>query len=264
MSHSIAPSPSFSLRVADALPCKCCGAEARPAGEVDFHKSCEDQQRGAPFAPSGVAVRYHRCGGCGFLFTGAFDEWSHADFLAHVYNESYILVDPDFIEARPRGNAEHIATRLFPGSPSLRLLDYGGGNGMLADLLVGHGFSGARTYDPFYAGREGRPTGRFDVVTAFEVLEHSTDPLHTLREMRWFMDDRGMLLFSTLMQPADIDRVGLDWWYAAPRNGHVSLYSRAALDSLMRRLGLACASFNDVLHVAYRKRLPPFAAHLAG
>ncbi len=73
--------------------------------------------------------------------------------------------------------------------------------------------------------------------------------------------DPGLILFSTLLQPADIDRLGLNWWYAGPRNGHVSLYSRASLAKLVRRFGLKLGSFSESMHVLYRE-LPDFASHL--
>jgi 2-polyprenyl-6-hydroxyphenyl methylase/3-demethylubiquinone-9 3-methyltransferase len=74
-----------------------------------------------------------------------------------------------------------------------------------------------------------------------------------------------MMLFTTLLQPSDIGDFGANWWYAAPRNGHVSLYSHDAMHGLMRRLGMRWRScVNNALHVAYRKKLPRFARHLEG
>jgi len=72
--------------------------------------------------------------------------------------------------------------------------------------------------------------------------------------------DAGLILFSTLLQPADIDRQGLNWWYAGPRNGHVSLYSRASLAKVVRPFGLKFRSFNENMHVLYRE-IPDFARH---
>ena len=73
--------------------------------------------------------------------------------------------------------------------------------------------------------------------------------------------DEGIILFSTLTQPADFDQLRLHWWYAGPRNGHVSLYSRESLTILFQQLGLQLFSISELVHVAYRK-LPAFAAHL--
>src|SRR5262249_15024168 len=157
--------------------------------------------------------------------------------LNHVYNDDYLLVDPDYLEARPRTNAAFL-NQLFPYARPERILDFGGGNGVLADQLRAFGFPHAETYDPFAPGHADRPTGMFDCIACFEVLEHSTDPARTLMEMRGFSHDPGLIIFSTMLQPPDIDRQGLNWWYAGPRNGHVSLYSRDSLERLVAPHGL--------------------------
>ena len=262
VSHTAAL-PPLDLDQPDVVSCKCCGGRAAACGLADFNRSCEDRRTLPPFAPAGIGVPYHRCAGCGFLFTAAFDRLAPDDFARHVYNDDYVRVDPDFTGTRPRANAQWLAS-LFPAARGRALLDYGGGNGMLAALLRDGGWPRSVSYDPFHPDGGGRPAGRFDIVTAFEVLEHATSPEAVLRDMRWFLEDGGILVFSTLLQPADIERQGLGWWYVAPRNGHVSLFSRAALDALMRRLGLQWGSFSDATHIAYRRRLPRFAAHLAG
>lgn len=237
--------------------CKCCGTTALPMGTIDFNKSCEDHKAGPVFAPADRPISYHRCPACRFIFTTAFDHFAPDEWQREIYNDAYVQADPDFIEVRPLSNARLIHAN-FGRTPQITLLDYGGGNGLMARRLVEQGLTAATSYDPFYAGSV-RPSGRFDLVTSFEVLEHSHTPYETLKAMRDFMSDQGMLFFSTLLQPAEVD---LDWWYASPRNGHVSLYARASMDALMKRLGLTWASCNDLLHVAFRKRPPAFAAHL--
>jgi 2-polyprenyl-6-hydroxyphenyl methylase/3-demethylubiquinone-9 3-methyltransferase len=227
---------------------------------VDFGKSCEDRRRPA-HAAIGIAIAYRRCSACGFVFTSAFDRFSPRDFHTYIYNDDYVHADPDFVDVRPRSNAALIAELFRSSAGPPRLLDYGGGNGLLARLLRERGWA-ATSYDPFYPEHGRRPAARFQIVSCFEVLEHSTTPFDTLRDLRWFMDDGGLILFSTLLQPADFDAEGLGWWYAAPRNGHVSLYSRGAMNVLVRRAGLAWMSLNDNLHIAYRRRLPAIARHL--
>ena len=121
-------------------------------------------------------------------------------------------------------------------------------------------FATCDTYDPFVPGHADQPAGRFDCVVSFEVVEHSTDPAQSFADMNDSLIDPGLILFSTLLQPGDIDRQGLNWWYAGPRNGHVSLYSRASLAKVVRRFGLKLGSFNESMHVLYRE-IPHFASH---
>lgn len=248
----------FQAVCADRATCKCCGDNAYLYGVVDFHKNCEAHRRRV-LGLSGVPIYYYRCPSCRFLFTTAFDDFSKADFERLVYNDEYILVDPDYLGHRARGNAEFL-TELFPGLRPGRVLDYGGGQGVLVDCLRDAGFPSVESYDPFVPLHSARPSGRFDCVVCFEVVEHSTDPHRTFADMLDFLADPGVLVFSTLLQPRDIDQQGLNWWYAGPRNGHVSLFSREGLRALIEPFGFACGSFTENLHVLYRE-VPDFARH---
>jgi 2-polyprenyl-6-hydroxyphenyl methylase/3-demethylubiquinone-9 3-methyltransferase len=212
--------------------CKVCGGATAPFGEADANRSCEDRDGFAPFPPAGRAVRYLLCAACGFAFTTDFDALTDAEMGAAIYNADYIKADPEFAAARPDALAEGLALALAP-FPGLRLLDYGGGAGRMAEGLRARGFS-ARVFDPFFA-HEALPEGeRFPLVTAFEVAEHSRDPLATFREALGFLEPGGALLFSTALRP---EGAGMEWHYAAPRNGHVSLHTGRSLDAAARRLG---------------------------
>jgi SAM-dependent methyltransferase len=231
-------------------PCKCCGARASLYGLLDFNKNCEIYRANA-LAISGVPIYYHRCPACRFIFTTALDHFSKEDFERYVYNDQYLLIDPDFQDARPRHNAT-IVTRLLAQAKPARILDYGGGNGKLAELMSEHGFSDVTTYDPYVPRFDQKPGGRFDCVICFEVLEHSTDPARTIFEITSMLTDTGIILLSTLLQPDDIDGQGLAWWYAAPRNAHVSLYSAASLERLAGRAGFRVHSLDQSYHLFYR------------
>jgi SAM-dependent methyltransferase len=238
--------------------CKCCGVMAFPYGVVDFHKNCEIYRRRV-FDVSGVPIYYYRCPQCRFIFTTAFDHFTHEDFRQFVYNQEYLLIDPDYQEARPTANAATLCS-LFADAKPRRILDYGGGHGVLAQVLRASGFSQAETYDPFVPRYAARPDDRFDCVVCFEVVEHATDPATVFADMSDLLTDSGLIVFSTLVQPADIDSQGLNWWYAAPRNGHVSLYTKASLAQLVQPLGFNLGSFNESYHVLFRE-VPDFARH---
>lgn len=243
------------------VPCKCCGGNALLFGVVDFNKNCE-VRRQSPLPLAGVPVYYHRCTRCAFIFTVAFDGFTDQQFLDVIYNAQYALVDPEYAEVRPRGNAEFIKSQLARDK-SISILDYGGGNGRLASLLRDAGFAKVDTYDPFVKEFSTRPAERYDCIICFEVVEHSNRPRETFAEVDSLLKPNGLLLFSTLLQPPDINAAGVAWWYLAPRNGHVSLYTEAALAWLLNPLGLQLGSFNANLHLAFRQRLPAFAQHFA-
>src|ERR1700730_1855273 len=118
----------FTIVDPQPAACKICDGPSPLFGVVDFNKSCiEDQGRILNLA--GKPIYYRRCAVCGFTFTDEFDDWSTEAFLAHIYNDEYVLVDPDYVEARPANNAKIIAAT-FPASRHfISMLDFAGGNG---------------------------------------------------------------------------------------------------------------------------------------
>jgi SAM-dependent methyltransferase len=243
-----------------ACPCKICGGQALLFGVVDFHRSCEDWRQ-VPLSLSGVPVYYRRCAECKFLFTDAFDDWSIEQFKTHIYNDEYKLIDPDYASARPRANADAVARLWGAIKTETRVLDYGGGNDTFCDVLRNAGFPVAVTFDPLVPEYATRPEGKFDLVTSFETFEHLPDPAAGIASILEFVAEPGLIFFTTSLQPADIEKQRLNWWYAAPRNGHVSLFSREALTRAWGRHGYKVATLGDNTHFAFRT-LPPFLAHL--
>jgi len=241
--------------------CKCCGGPARRFGEVDFSKCCEDH-RGKVFPDAGIPVPYCRCEDCGFLFTTAFDRFKPVDFLKTIYNDQYVLADPEMTGARARRMAEAVICGFAHCRQKIRVLDYGGGTGVLALCLRKCGFAQVETYDPFVARFAWRPSGVFDLVLSFEVVEHSISPVDAFRDMAGFLADPGIVMFSTLLVPADIQSVGTDWWYLAPRNGHVSLHTQKSLQAAAAQIGFNYAKLDESTHYL-TKTCPDWARNLA-
>lgn len=232
-----------------ALACKICNERADFFGAVDANKSCNN----APLPPAGVMVPYHRCTSCGFLFTALYDGWEGADFTREIYNDDYVIVDPDFAGARPLANAAEMEKLLAPRRGSIRLLDYGGGTGAFARRMIELGFDAA-SYDPFYdrgalAPRLGE---KFELIHCREVLEHTPQPHDFARDLARFLAPDGMIYMSTTVQPDDIFRINLAWDYAAPRNGHISLFTHQSLAIVWQGLGLNFGSFGQFHHIAWR------------
>lgn len=245
-----APSPELS--------CPICDGTATIHDVVDFNKSCGEGS--GMFLPrSGVPIDYSLCQRCGFCFAPEMHRWKPEEFAAKVYNEEYVTVDPDWIEVRPRGNAEHLVQMFGAASAGIRHLDYGGGIGLLSDLMQGAGWQ-STSYDPF-VDRDIRldDFGKFDLITSFEVFEHVPDPTRLIADLARLLDDEGLIYFSTLVTEGHVvPGQPLTWWYAAPRNGHISLYSRKSLEILGAREGLRFGSFTTDLHVYFR-RIPAWA-----
>ena len=155
--------------------CLVCGSQAACIGAVDFNKVPDQDGQAHPHPPLSP-VHYHRCAFCGFTFAPQFLSWSEQDFREKVYNDGYGKHDPDYRLERPRTNARYLE-QLFTGSARpARHLDYGGGNGVLSQILGGQGWN-SLCYDPFAQhDQDVSRLGKFDLITAFEVFEHVPDP----------------------------------------------------------------------------------------
>ncbi|MBN8279666.1 MAG: class I SAM-dependent methyltransferase [Gammaproteobacteria bacterium] len=250
------PAPSKAPR------CPLCRKPTAPLGAVDFNRSCAEAQ-GLRLPPANRPVAYVQCRTCGFAFAPMFQDWTAADFAREIYNAGYGAVDPDHKEVRPRANAQTILG-MFPGAARpARHLDYGGGAGRMSELLRAAGWDSA-CYDPFFDGdKSAEPAGTYSLITCFEVFEHVTDPRALAATLDRLLAPDGLMLVSTLVSDGNLaPGRPLTWWYAAPRNGHVSLYARTSLDRLATRQGWRFASFSPESHVFWRGEFPAFARHL--
>ena len=132
-------------------------------------------------------------------------------------------------------------------------LDYAGGYGAFTRLMRDNGFNFYNT-DKFcqnlfaeYFDLKDLPSNtNFELVTAFEVFEHLTNPIPEINEMLKFADN---LLFSTELQPADIQTVD-DWAYFATETGqHVAFYNEASLKAIAGQLGYQFYTDGSFLHL---------------
>lgn len=239
--------------------CKCCDGPTAFFAQYDFSRSCEDH-KGPVFATSGILVSYYRCKSCGFIFTSYFDTWSKQDFAQRIYNSDYIRADPGFAGERPKYLAEQLDLMLAPLRSHLTILDYGGGEGRLIQELKRRGFEQGEVFDPFFSSGE-RPEKQFNLVTAFEVVEHTVDPVLLFRDMLAFLAADGAVFFTTSLQGRKPDP---GWWYIAPRNGHISIHSDASLQRLAAAVGIKCLSLNDDAHLLYRDGNSAIARQIVG
>lgn len=237
--------------------CKICEGPAQLYDVVDLRKIC-DLTSAYPRGLRGTPVYYERCEACGFIFTRHFDDYGPSDWSRDIYNEEYGLLDPEYHGQRAQRNAR-LLHFLFRGQKrSVIGLDYGGGNGNAAQLLRLSGFD-FDCHDPFGVSEmTSVKAGTYNLVTAFEVFEHVTDPLSTLSSILDCMTSGpATIIIGTLSSDGNIDdQSRLTWWYAAPRNGHVSLYSRRSLAVLAAKFGLTCVSPLAGTHIMSRSPVP--------
>ncbi|NTU58116.1 MAG: class I SAM-dependent methyltransferase [Chlorobiaceae bacterium] len=237
--------------------CLVCGNIATPYDCCDFMKNCQEVR--GKFVPLSLKpVYYYRCAECGFVFSPELCSWTKQQFGNLIYNGDYVNFDPDFVEARPKLHAD-IITAVFQGyREHLKILDYGGGQGQMVSLLRNAGFN-AVSYDPYYDEGSVPEHSDFDLVTAFEVFEHAAAPRRMMEEVAGFLGKESVFLFSTVVSDGQILENGrLTWWYASPRNGHISLYTTKSLRMLGACYGFEFHSFSQGMHAFFRE-LPDWA-----
>ncbi len=126
--------------------------------------------------------------------------------------------------------------QVFPPHP--RLLDFGGGYGLLTQMLHNAGFNAYQNDPfvpvPFFASErcipdlENIPSSTFDAVTALEVLEHLTNPHESLARLARILKPNGLLIFSTGLYESGVHDGS--WTYLSKEWGqHVTLWSKPAL-----------------------------------
>ncbi len=239
--------------------CKICDGDTEMFDVVDFNKSCLEQ-KGALLPRRGIPIYYHMCRNCEFLFTTSFDDWSYQDFTDNIYNGDYGLVDPESDFNRPAKDAVYVNNLLGNELKELRILDYGGGSAVFAQEMKNKGYRNVETYDPHFGKKQSIANRKFDIITVYEVFEHTVRPLDIMADITDHLEPDGIVLFSTLPQPPDIKALRLAWWYAAPRNGHLSLFSFPSLILAWRRFGLRVAQEQTNRHKFFAvRRIPSFA-----
>jgi SAM-dependent methyltransferase len=231
------------------LRCKICDGETSILGVKDFNRTCEEEKGRKVFPLIGHGIYYHQCNNCQFIFSTDFDKWSTDDFLKNIYNEEYIKVDPDYNGKRPKDCVTWFSPMLG-GDKSITLLDYGAGNDLFSKELKSQGYD-AVGWDPMWQTEPSFIKGTtFDVVTAFEVLEHTPTPKETLKELISFVKpETGQIVFSTLINDI-IGNAGSEYWYLSPRNGHVCMHSVKSLAIMFDSVGMEVQNFSPSQHVA--------------
>jgi hypothetical protein len=231
-----------AARESPSIKCKICDGRASLFDVVDFSKACH-----ADLYPSGLSaipVMYWQCDRCQFLFTDFFDGFTSEQWQRYVYNDDYAKVDPDYEVNRPHSNASMLSTFLAGLKNSLVCLDFGGGNGLTAELMRRDGWA-FDCYDPFgHTDTSPDRIGRYNFCSAIEVFEHSPDPVGSLRAIveKTSPGQLMIVIFTELTDGVVSNQSRLSWWYAAPRNGHISLYSRKSLQILGSIFGLEMAT----------------------
>lgn len=219
----------------NTIDCRLCGTAARPLFTARVLRKYD--------------VTYYQCPTCRLVQTeypywleeayktpiGELDTWQlERSLYAAVVVESFL---PHLGIERPR------------------VLDYGGGYGLLVRLLRNAGIDAywSDRYAPnLFAGECQWDGTRVDLLTCFEVAEHFVEPA---REFRELLSHSSALLLSTVLIP-DPPPAPDTWdYYALDGGQHVALYTLDTLRALAQRFGLQLWSNGRNLHLFSSRRV---------
>jgi Methyltransferase domain len=102
----------------------------------------------------------------------------------------------------------------------------------------------SKTHAPFPSSGESLGNlGKFNLSTAYEVFEDVPDLNVIMKNLTKLMLEDSLVLFSTGVSDEYIKANSrINWWYASPRNCHISLFSKQAIVSFREKYNLSSAS----------------------
>jgi hypothetical protein len=143
---------------------------------------------------------------------------------------------------------------------SQKYIDYGGGYGIFVRLMrdMGLDFYWHDTHcqNIFAQQFEADLNINYNLLTAFEIFEHSPEPIHELDKMLKLSDS---ILFSTALLPTKKIPAPDEWWYYGLEHGqHISFYTKKTLEYTAVKYNLNFYSNNNDIHFLTKKRIDPY------
>jgi hypothetical protein len=213
------------------IKCKICNSESR----LLFNKTILNK----------YAAGYYQCSDCGFMQT------SEPVWLKEAYDSAITALDIGLVERNLvlRDEVSALIDKCFPAAASF--LDYAGGYGLFVRMMRDRGYPFIRQ-DLYcenlfakYFDIEDSAVRKFDIVTAFEVFEHLTDPVGEIEKIISYAP---VVVFSTKLVP-ETGPIA-DWWYLSPETGqHVAFFTKRALELLAQRFKRHYYNNGQNLHI---------------
>lgn len=271
--------------VEPTMACWICGSKGLARiRESQLPKAIDSSDFRITDAGYGITAGVFRCEGCGFR------QCDMGDVLSFYENMS----DEGYEETRDTRSlqARRLLEWVAPHRPSGRLLDIGAGTGILVEEAIKRGFAAAGIEPSRWLSDQAKMRGlpvhhgilphpeldaAFDIVTLIDVVEHVSDPVALLRQMRDAMKPDGIGVIVTPDVGSWAPRaLGWRWWHY--RIAHIGYFERSTLELALRQSGLTPVTWSRpvwylpgdyvarrlsiYLPKSVRPPIPKFLAHL--
>lgn len=196
-------------------------------------------------------VAYYRCLETGFIQT------EEPYWLEEAYSSAITKLDVGLV-LRNQNMAAITGKLLYDHfDHNKKFLDYAGGYGLFTRMMRDKGYDFYNTdiycqniFAEYQDLSQLPGDTEFELVTAFEVLEHLPQPMETLKSM---FDKYDTILFSTELVPKDVQPLK-EWWYFIFETGqHVALYTTEALEFIAKSYNRHLYSNGSNIHLFCKK-----------
>jgi 2-polyprenyl-3-methyl-5-hydroxy-6-metoxy-1,4-benzoquinol methylase len=220
---------------------------------LDRCPACDAQSRDPSWALSREHLQLWRCRSCGVMYSDP----QPREEVRRRYLHDYDLGDHfGAVAARKRVLFERRLDRLpTPGTLGTALCDVGSGDGLFLELAAERGWEGVGIELNPPAVRRARSRGldviegpvedlahlpqeHFDLVTAWDAIEHTPEPRRFARRLAQLVTPGGVVAVSTLNRRSAVAAVFRSRWSMVAAD-HFTLWDRGSLGRLLESVGLS-------------------------
>jgi len=195
-------------------------------------------------------VKYFHCNNCDFVQT------EEPFWLEEAYKNAITALDRGLVQRNIHYYPIVSALILRVFNRKGKFLDYGGGYGLFVRIMRDLGFDFYRLdlycenlFAKHFDIGDVNFKPNFELITAFEVFEHLTDPVSEMKKMLSYGNS---ILFSTEIHPGK-DKIE-NWEYVSPETGqHIAFYSVKTLRFLAEMFQLKLNTNKSTFHLFTNK-----------